>query len=93
MVGDNHIKRVRRNDFYKELPYDKAFFRSFIGENVKQLRHYIISTLINDKHNAIVIHVGANDILNHANHGNITRSIIINVGLNCENNGVSQMFI
>ena len=64
VVGDSHIKRIKWNDFNKELRHDKAFFRSFNGANAKQLRHYIIPILIHDKPDATVIHVGANDILN-----------------------------
>ena len=84
VVGDSHIKRIKRNDFNKELRHGKAFFRSFSGTNAKQLRHYIIPTLIDDRPGAIVIHVGTNDILNHANHEDIARSII-NIGLDCKN--------
>ena len=84
VVGDSHIKRIKRNDFNKELRHGKAFFRSFSGTNAKQLRHYIIPTLIDDRPGAIVIHVGTNDILNHANHEDIARSII-NIVLDCKN--------
>ena len=45
-----------------------------------------------DKPEAIVIHVGTNDILNHANHEDIARSIK-NILLDCKNNGVSEVFI
>ena len=45
-----------------------------------------------DKPDAIVIHVGTNDILNHANHEDIVRNIK-NILLDCKNNGVSEMFI
>ena len=48
--------------------------------------------MIDDKPDAIVIHVGTNDILNHANHEDIARSII-NIGLGCKNNGVNEVFI
>ena len=44
MVGDSHIKRIKRNNFNKELGHGKAFFRFFSGANTKQLRHYIIPT-------------------------------------------------
>ena len=40
-----------------------------------------LPTLIDDKPNASVIHVGTEDILNHANHKDIARSII-DIGLN-----------
>ena len=86
MVGNSHIERIKRNDLNKELRCGKAFFRSFSGTNAKQLRHYIIPTLIDNKPDAIVIHVGTNDILNHANHEDMACSII-NIGLDCKNNG------
>ena len=92
VVGDSHIKRIKRNDCNKELRHGKAFFRSFSGANTKQLRHYIIPTLVDDKSDAIVIHVGKNDILNHANHENIAHSII-NIGLDCKTNGVDEVLI
>ena len=92
VVGDSHVKRIKRNDFNKELLHGKAFFRSFSGTNAKQLRHYIIPTLVDDKPDAIVMHVGTNDILNHANHGNVAHSII-NIGLDCKNNGVNEVLI
>ena len=92
MVGDSHIKRIKRDNFNKELRHDKAFFRSFSGANATQLRHYIIPTLVVDKLDAIVIHVGTNDILNHANHENIAHSIT-NIGLDCKNNGVNEVLI
>ena len=92
MVGDSHIKRIKRNDFNKELLHGKAFLRSFSGANAKQLRHYIIPTLINDKPDTIVIHVGTKDILNHANNEDIARRII-NIGLDCKNNGVNEVVV
>ena len=92
MVGGSHIKRIKRNDCNKELRHGKAFFRSFSGAYTKQLRHYIIPTLVDDKSDAIVIHVGKNDILNHAKHENIAHSII-NIGLDCKTNGVDEVLI
>ena len=92
VVDDSHIKTDRRNDFNTELRCDKAFFRSFSGANVKQSRHYIIPTLVYDKPNGIVIHVGTSDILNHDNHENIASSII-NIRLDCKNNGINEVFI
>ena len=67
MVGDSRIKRIKLNDFNKELRHVKPFFRSFSSANAKQLHHYIIPILVDDKPDAIVSHVGTNDILNHAN--------------------------
>ena len=49
VVGDIHVKRIRRNDFNKELKNGKAIFRSFSGANIKQLDHYILLPLADDK--------------------------------------------
>ena len=83
VAGGSHIKRIKQNDFNKEHRYGKAFFRSFSRANSKQLRHYIMPTLIDNKPHAIVILVGTNDILNHANHENIAHGLI-NIGLDCK---------
>ena len=63
-----------------------ATFLSFLG----QLS--ITPTLVDDKPNAIVIHIGTNDILNHINHGIIAHSII-NIRLDRKNNGVNEVLI
>ena len=76
VVGDSHIKRIKRNDFNKELRHGKAFFRPFKP----------------DKPDTIVIHVGTNDILNHANYEDIVHSIL-NIRLDCQNNGVNEVLI
>ena len=44
MVDDSHIKRIKRNNFNKELGHGKAFFRFYSGANTKQLRHYNVLT-------------------------------------------------
>ena len=62
VVVDSHIKRIKQNDFNKELHHGKAFFRSFSGANVNQLRHYAIPSFNDDRPDAIIIHVGTNDI-------------------------------
>ena len=92
VAGDNHIKNIRRNDFNKELLCGSAFCCSFSGTIVNRLRHNFIPTLMDDKLDAIVIHVGTNNISNHDNHENIARSVI-NIGLDCKNNGFNEMLI
>ena len=39
VVGDSHVKRIRRIDFNKELRNGKTYFRSFSGATSKQLDH------------------------------------------------------
>ena len=89
-MSDSHVKRIRRNDFNKQLKNGKAIFRSFSNANTKQLDHYILPPLVDDKRDAVIIHVGTNDILTNANHEEIAR-IIIKIGLNCKNYGVNNV--
>ena len=58
VVGDSHVKRIRRIDFNKELRNGKTYFRSLSGATSKQLDHYIIPSLNDDKPDAVIIHVG-----------------------------------
>ena len=91
-MGDSQLKIIRRNDFNKELKNGKAIFRSLSGANTKQLDHYIQRPLGDDKPDAVIIHVGTNDILTNANHEEIARNII-KTGLNCKNHGVNDVVI
>ena len=65
VVGDSHVKRIKRLDFNKELRSGKAFSRLFSSANSKQLDHYIILTLADDKPDVALLHVGTNDILSN----------------------------
>ena len=59
-----HVEGVKQIDFNKELRSGKAFFS---GGNSRQLNFYIISTLIDDKPDVVLLHVGTNNILGNAN--------------------------
>ena len=76
VVGDSHVKRIRRIDFNKELRHGEPYVRSFSGATSKQLDHYIIPSLVDDKPDAFIIHVGTNHILYNASYEDITRNII-----------------
>ena len=60
VVGDSHVKRIRRNDFNKGLRNGKAYFSSSSGTTRKQPDHYIIPYIVDDKPDVVTIHVGAN---------------------------------
>ena len=70
----------------------KAIFRSFSGANSKQLDHYIIPNLVDNKPDVVLLHVSTNDILSNANNIELANNII-NMALNCKNHGVSKVFI
>ena len=91
-MGDSHVKRIQRNDFNKEVKNGKAIFRSFNGANTKHLNHYILHPLVDDKIDAVIIHVGTKNILINANHKKTAHNII-KIGLNCKNYGVNDVVI
>ena len=76
----------------KSLKNGKAFFRCFSGSTSKQLNHYIIPSLVDDKPDAVIIHVGTNDVLNKLNHEDIARNIIF-IALNCGKYDVNDIAI
>ena len=92
VVSDNYFNRIKRLDFNKELCSGKTFFRSFSGANSKQPNHYIIPTLVDNKPDVVLLHVGTTDVLSNANDTELANNII-NIGLNFKNHGVSRVFI
>ena len=67
-------KELEESILIKNL--EMAYFRSFSGETSKQLDHYIIPSLVDDKPDAVIIHVGTNDILYNESYEDIARNII-----------------
>ena len=62
VVGDSHVKRIRKNDFNKELKKtEKLFFDLLAVQTIGSL--YPTS----------IIHVSTNDILHNANHEDIQK--------------------
>ena len=92
VVGDSHVKQIRRTNFNTDLSNGKAYFRSFIGATSKQLDHYIIPSLVDNKAGTVIIHVGTNDILYSASYEDIARNFI-KICSNCKSQGDNDAFI
>ena len=97
IIGDSIIKRVDHRFMNNNLSCGRAFIKSFPGATVKQLEHYIIPHLLERSPDAVVIHVGTNDIrprdsrhvkssLEIANH-------VISVAKKCKEYGVTDVFV
>ena len=93
VIGDSHVKRIRRDDFNKQLKSGKAFFRSFSGANAKQIQHYIIPTLTDDQPDAIIIHAGTNDIINNNSNEDKIAKDIVNIVETCKGAGINDIFV
>ena len=56
------VKGIRNKEFNQHLTKCSAQIRVFPGANLKQLKHYVIPTLVDDTPDVAVIHGGCNDI-------------------------------
>ena len=48
VVGDSHIRRIKRNLFNNSLYEGKAYLKGFNGASIKSLDHFITPTLAED---------------------------------------------
>ena len=62
MIGDSHIRRVKRDKLQNSFGNAKSFVRYFSGAKTEDLHHYIIPSLLKEKPDTVVIHVGSNNI-------------------------------
>ena len=91
VVGDSHIRRIKRNLFNNSLCEGKAHLNGFSGANIKRLDHFITPTLVEDRPDIVIIHIGSNDIThNTVDQINVKDMVnrIVNIGKKCFSPGV-----
>ena len=96
MVGDSHIRRIKRNLSYNSLCEGKAHLNGFSRANIKRLDHFITPTLEEDQPDIVIIHIGSNDITYNAVDQRDVKDIvnrIINIGKKCLSCGVKEVII
>ena len=96
VVGDSHIRRIKRNLFNNSLCEGKAHLNGFSGANIKRLDHFITPTLVEDRPDIVIIHIGSNDITHNIVgqvdvKDNVNR--IINIGKTCLSYGVKEVIV
>ena len=62
VIGDSHLNRIKKNLFNSSLSNGKAYFSVFCGSTIKRIKHFAAPTLVQDKPDVIIIHVGCNDV-------------------------------
>ena len=71
-------------------------FKCFSGANTKQLDYYIVPTLVDETPQAVVIHIGSNDIteskIKQINLDDLAQKIT-DIGLKCRSYGVRNIAI
>ena len=93
-MGDSHIWWIKRNLFNNSLHEGKAHLNGFSGANTKRLDHLITPTLVEDRPDIVIIHIGSNDIkhntVDQIEVKDIVKSII-NIGKKCLSYGVKEV--
>ena len=96
VIGDSHLKRIKRNHFKNSFDDAKSFIKLFGGRKTEHIKHYVIPSLKEQKPGIIVIHVGRNDI-NYKNKDNVNvnelADNIISLAMTCSDFGVPDVVI
>ena len=84
IIGDSHLKRIRKDKFKECTPKARVYVKSFGSANTSQLDYYVVPLLLDAKPDNVVIHIGSNDITKF-NYNNVNAEElahrIINIGL------------
>ena len=99
IISDSIPKNLKMKEFNRLSSSGKTYIRAFPGATARQLNHYVQPTLVDDKPDAILIHVGINDLLNNNGKKLIDVEIeeleqeIIDIGLRCKEAKVKNILI
>ena len=90
------MNRIRKDKFKESIPKTRVYVESFSGANTNQLDYYVVSLLVDEKPDNVVIHIGSNDITKF-NYNNVNAEElahrIINIGLKCRSCEVSNIAV
>ena len=94
MIGDSHIRRVKRDKLRNSFDNAKSLVRYFSGAKTEDLHHYIKPLLLKEKPDTVVIHLGSNNmthrIFEDFNEDKLADEII-NDGKMCRQCGVKDV--
>ena len=96
IIGDSHLNKIKKDSLRKKFNGDKVYFKCFSGANTKQLDHYVIPVLVDEKLQTVVIHIGSNDIIKFNYHDldvNDLANRILQIGLKCRYYGIESIDI
>ena len=94
-TGDSHLTRIKKES-QKKIRGDKLYFKCLNGANSKQLDHYVIPVLVDEKPQTVFIDIGSNYITKFNYHGvdvNDLANRILQIWLKCRYYGVEGIAI
>ena len=98
IISDSIPRGLRMYEFNHYVTSGKAHLKAFPGATAKRLHHYILPTLYEDNPDAVILHVGYNDLspkngqLDDIDVSKVTKEIL-DIGETCRMQGVSKVFI
>ena len=96
ILSDSIPKGMKVKDMNNFVHNGYVKLKSFPGATIRNLNHYAMSTLEEDKPDIVIVHVGINNLLNpmlaNESDENIAEEII-NIGKNCQSNSVEKVMI
>ena len=93
IVGTSMVKCIRMKHVNSQLRNSYAKLRLFAGATLKHLRYYIISSLIDETPNRIILHGGCNDVNNKSSAPEKIADEIADMAILCRDYGVNDVFL
>ena len=91
ILSDSIPSRIKMNEFNYYVKIGRVFRKSFPGATAKELAHYAILPLKEDKPDIVIINIGTNS-LNKLDACNITTDIFKLIEV-CKSYGVDQVYV
>ena len=91
ILSDSLCSRIRMKEFNQYITNGYAYRKNFPGATPKDIAHYCLPTLIDDKPDTCIIHVGTNS-LNIENPKEIVNDIL-NIVEICRSYGVNDIYV
>ena len=88
MPKSTNLSKIKRKFGRNAIVYRK----NFPGVNSVHINHHIIATLLEDKPDIVIVHVGINDVLNRFDQDQIIKNIQ-QIYITCKNFNVNQVII
>ena len=85
VIGDSHLARITKRSFRTGEERNFVIFQCFRGANTKQLDYYVVPTLVDEKPESLILHIGSNDIAK-TNYEMLMQNILVNELLTLQKN-------
>ena len=99
ILCDSIPKGFRMREFNDYVISGNVGLKSFPGATAKHLKHYALPTLHEEKPDAVIVHVGCNDLstkrgaIQAVNINDVVVNDILQIGITCMEQGVGKIFI